>query len=450
MNIIISADGELGFYLTKLLSEEHHDITFIHKDRNILNDINSRFDVLTVEGDSTVKQTLEMAKVDKADLVVAVEHEEQPNILTCIMAKKMGAKHCIARVTNPESLTNENKEYYNTLGINNIVSPELIASKEIINLLKNPTAEEVFHFSEGKLSILLLKLDEKAKVLNKSLRQINMENPDLQFRAIAIHRKGRTIIPKGDSKLLLNDLAYIIAKPDGIKQVKELGGKVHVDIKNVMVVGGGRIGKITCQKLEGEMHMKLIERDHERCESLTEYLDKTLIINGDSRDLTLLEEEGIANMDAFISVTNSTETNILTCLLAKSLGVPRTIALVENIDYINIAQNVNIDTIINKKLIAASYIENFTLSSNIISSKCLIGADAEAIELVVEDKSPATKKPIKDLRFPENAIIGGVISGAGATIATGDTQIMAGDKVVIFSLPEDLSDAMKVFTKRFI
>ncbi len=450
MRIIVSADGELGFYLTKLLSEEKHEIIFINKSKSVLNDINSRFDVLTIEGDSTSKSILEAANVDKADLVVALEHEEQPNILTCIMAKKMGAKHCIARVTNPESLSTENKEYYNSLGINNIVSPELIASKEIINLIKNPTAEEVFHFSDNKLSILLLKLDANALVINKSLRQINDENPGLQFRAIAIHRKGKTIIPKGDSKLLINDLAYIIAKPEGIRQVRELGGKEMIDIKNIMIVGGGRIGKLTCQKLEGEMHIKLIEKDIDRCESLTEQLDSTLIINGDSRDLALLEEEGIANMDAFISVTNSTETNILTCLLAKSLGVPRTIALVENIDYINIAQNVNIDTIINKKLIAASYIENFTLSSNIVSSKCLIGVEAEAVELNVEEKSTVTRKLVKDLRFPENAIIGGVIRGDEAFIATGDTHIQVGDKVVVFSLPEDLSDVMKMFTKRFL
>ena len=445
MRIVVSADGELGHYLVKMLLSENHDITLVNDDENFLSEINEHFDVLTILGDPTLISTLTTAHVDKADLFIGVLHQETPNLLTAALAKKMGAKRCIARVNNPENLSRENRQFYNELGINSFVSPENIASKEIVRLLKNSSAEEIFEFSKGKLSLILIRLDERAQVINKSLHEIAGENSELNFRAVAIHRHGKTVIPHGETRFLTGDLAYIITKPEGMAKVVEMGGKGNVVMRNIMIVGGGRIGKLTAKRLEDTMNIKLIEMDIKRCESLSEKLNKTMIIYGDSRDLSLLEDEGISSMDAFISVTNNTETNILTCLLAKKMGVPKTIALVENIDYINIAQNVNIDTIINKKLIAASYIENFTLSSNVSSTKMLNAVDAEAIEFVVEEKAPVTKRKIMQLRFPDGAIIGGVIRNGVGHIAVGDFQIEAHDRVVVFSIPEVKSKVNKLF-----
>jgi len=428
-----------------MLLSENHDITVVNDDESFLSEINEHFDVLTILGDPSLISTLNSAHVDKADLFISVLHQETPNLLTATMAKKMGARRCIARVDNPENLSKENRLFFNELGINSFVSPENIASKEIVRLLKNSAAEEIFDFSKGKLSLILIRLDERAQVINKSLHEIANENHNLNFRAVAIHRRGKTIIPHGESRFLTGDLAYIITKPEGMSQVVDMGGKGNVNIRNIMIVGGGRIGKLTARRLEDSMNIKLIEMDIKRCESLSEKLNKTMIIHGDSRDLSLLEDEGISSMDAFISVTNNTETNILTCLLAKKMGVLKTIALVENIDYINIAQNVNIDTIINKKLIAASYIENFTLSSNVSSSKMLNAVDAEAIEFIVEEKAPVTKRTIMHLKFPEGAIIGGVIRNGVGHIAVGDFQIQAHDRVVVFSIPEAKRKVNKFF-----
>jgi len=447
MRIVISADGELGHYLTKLLSGENHDITIINDNEEFLNEIDEHNDVLTILGEPSLVSTLHHATIDRADLFISVLHQETPNLVSAIMAKKMGAKRCIARVSNPENLSKDNRQFFNELGINNLVSPENIASKEIVRLLKNSAAEEIFDFSKGHLSLILIKLDERAQVINKSLHEIAKENHKLDFRAVAIHRNGKTIIPKGENRFLTGDLAYIITKPEGMQQVLHMGGKGNVQMKNIMIVGGGRIGKLTARRLEDSMNIKLIEMDYKRCESLSDELNSTMIIHGDSRDLNMLEEEGIASMDAFISVTNDTETNILTCLLAKKLGVSKTIALVENIDYINIAQNINIDTIINKKLIAASYIENFTLSSNISSSKVFNGVDAEVIEFIVEEKSPVTKRRIMDLKFPEGAIIGGVIRNGQGYIAVGDFQIEPHDRVVVFSIPEVKKKVKKFFMR---
>jgi trk system potassium uptake protein TrkA len=447
MKIVISADGELGYYLTKLLSAENHDITVIHDDKQFLDDINSHYDVLTLNGNPTLLSTLENAKVDKADLFISVLHQETPNLYTAMLAKKMGAKRTIARVTNTENLKKERRAFFNEMGITNLVSPENIASKEIVRLLRNSAAEEIFDFSEGKLSIMLIRLDERAQVINKSLHEIARDNPNLYFRAVAIHRNGKTIIPNGDNRFLNGDLAYIITKPEGMEQVLYMGGKGKKEMKNVMIVGGGRIGRLTARRLQETMNIKLLEMNMERCDNLCDELHNTMIINGDSRDMSILEEEGIASMDAFISVTNDTETNILTCLLAKKMGVSKTIALVENIDYINIAQHVNIDTIINKKLIAASYLDNFTLSSNISSSKVLNGVEAEALEFIVEEGAAVTKKPIKNLRFPSGAIIGGIVRNGEGHIALGDFQIQAHDRVVVFTLPDVIRKVKKFFTR---
>lgn len=447
MKIVVSADGELGHYLTKLLTAENHDITIINDDKQFLDEINNHYDVMTITGNPALISTLQQAKVEKADLFISVLHQETPNLLTAILAKKMGAKRTIARVSDTENLRKEKRQFYNELGINNLVSPESIASKEIVRLLKNSAAEEIFDFSEGKLSIILIRLDERAQVINKSLYEIARENPNLLFRAVAIHRKGKTIIPNGDNRFLTGDLAYIITKPEGMEHVLTMGGKGKKEMKNIMIVGGGRIGRLTAKRLEDTMNIKLLEIDYNRCDTLSDELRNTMIINGDSRDMSLLEEEGIASMDAFISVTNDTETNILTCLLAKQMGVSKTIALVENIDYINIAQNVNIDTIINKKLIAASYIENYTLSSNISSTKVLNGVEAEAIEFIVEGKSVVTKRKIKDLKFPTGAIIGGIIRNNEGFIAIGDFQIEEHDRVVVFSTPDVIKKVKGFFTR---
>ncbi len=445
MNIIIAGDGELGGYIAKLLTGQNHDITVINPNKDFIEDIDSHLDLMTITGDATQVEILRDAKVGKADLVISVMHEEQPNIVTSLIAKKLGAKRTVARVSNIDNLKPENKRFFRELGIDNLISPENIASEEIIKLLKESAADEIFDFSEGKLSLFSIKLDERAMVINKSLNEIAAEHKNLNFRAVAIHRSGKTIIPRGDFRFQTGDLAYIITKPEGIDQIMKMGGRVKLKINNIMIVGGGRIGRLTAQRLEKDINIKLIEINKNRCYELSEVLDSTLILNGDSRDLELLEEEGISSMDAFISVTRDSETNILTCLLAKRLGVKRTIALIDNIDFIDVAQNIGIDTIINKKLIAASYVENFTLGENISLIKCLSGVEAEVLELIAKKDSYITSKPIKNLKLPPDVIIGGIVRNHKGFIALGDTQIMEGDKVVIFTLPSSVTKISKLF-----
>ncbi|MCK5856159.1 MAG: Trk system potassium transporter TrkA [Bacteroidales bacterium] len=445
MNIIIAGDGELGAYIAKLLAGQNHNITMINPNKEFIEEIDSHLDLLTIVGDATQVEILRDAKASKADLVISVMHDEQPNIVTAVISKKLGAKRTIARVSNIDNLRTENKLFFRELGIDNLISPENIASDEIVKLLKQSAADEIFDFSEGKLSLFSIKLDERAMVINKSLNEIAEEHKDLNFRAVAVHRQGKTIIPRGDFRFHTNDLAYIITKPEGIEQIMKMGGRVRLDINNIMIVGGGRIGRLAAQRLEGEMNIKLIEINKNRCYNLSDTLNNTLILNGDSRDLALLEDEGISSMDAFISVTRDSETNILTCLLAKRLGVKRTIALVDNIDFIDVAQNIGIDTIINKKLIAASYVENFTLGENVSLIKCLSGVEAEVLELIAKKGSYITKKPIHQLRLPSDVIIGGIVRNGQGIIALGETHIQENDKVVIFTMPSGITKISKLF-----
>ena len=445
MNIIIAGDGEVGFHLAKMLSGENHNITVVDPHEELLKMIETHTDLLTITGDSASIEILEQANVRNADLLISVVHDEKINITTCAIGKKLGARRTIARIDNVEYLTNENRELMRTIGIDSMVCPERIASQEIVKLLRQPAATEIFDFTDNRLSLILLRLDEKAQVLNKTLNQIASENPKLDFRAVAIHRNNKTIIPKGDDMFKLNDLTYVITKPQGIDSLMRLGGKEIVDIHNVMIVGGGRIGRKTAQLLEREMNVKLIEINKDRAFNLIDQLEKTLIINADARDIELLEDEGIRNMDAFSAVTNDYATNILTCLLAQRFGVKKVIPLVENIDYISISQSIGIETVINKKLITASYIVGFTMNADVRSTKWLSGVDAEVLEFLVKPGSIATKKQIKYLDCPRGSIIGGIVRGNQSFIAIGDLQIKENDNVVVFALPEAISKVQGLF-----
>lgn len=445
MNIVIAGDGEVGLHLAESLVNSNHNITIVDPHEDLLKMIETHADLMTINGDSTSISVLQKANVKKADLLISVVHDEHINLMSCILAKKLGAKKVIARVNTMENLSLQNRQIYQELGIDALISPEDIAAQEIISLLRQTAATEVFDFSDGKLQLFMIKLETSAPVVNKTLNQIASDYKNLNFRAVAIHRNRTTFIPRGEDVFLENDLAYVITKPEAIEHLLELGGKVEHDIHNVMIIGGGRVGRITAKRLEKDMNIKLLEKDKDRCMVLTDYLEDTLIVNGDARNIQLLEDEDIRSMDAFIAVTNNTETNILTCLHAKMNGVKKTIALVENIDYIDISQNIGIDTIINKKLIAASYMVRYTMGAEVLNLKCLSGIEADAMEMIARPGSAITKKPLSKLNMPEGMIVGGVIREDRAYIATGDFQVQDNDKVVAFVLPYAVHKVEKLF-----
>lgn len=448
MNILIAGDSNIALHLAKLLSGENHDVTLVAPSKSFLKQIESQSDLMTMVGDSTSIQLLKNANARRTDLLISVHFDGRLNILTALLGKRLGAKKCIAKVNEPECLSEEFKRHYHDLGIDYLVSPERIAAKEIVNLLTNTAAAEIFDFTDHKLSLMLVKLEKGAPVNNKSLKEIARDYNQMNFRAVSIHRRAQTIIPRGDDRFQEDDMAYVVTKPSGISHLLKLSGKKHFDINNVMIVGGGDVGTQAASALEKKINIKLFDMGYDRANKLTDMLNSTLVIHGDARDMSFLESESVGSMDAFVAVTDNTETNILTCLLAKRYGVKKTIALVENIDFIEIAQSIGIDTIINKKLATASYILRFTMTADVISTKCLTSVDAEVFEFIAKEDSPIIKKPIKRLNFPKQAIIGGVIRNNEGYIARGDMQVEPGDKVVVFALPEAFDGVDKMFKSK--
>ncbi len=445
MKIIIAGGGEVGFHLAKQLAGDEHDITLIELNNERLEKIQSSVEVYGVNGSSTSVNVLRSARVEEADLVVAVTSLEAVNINTAILAKRLGAKTSIARVEHAEYVAPENLDLFKSMGIDYLIYPEELAALEVVKLIERVAATDVVEFEDGKLTIIGLKLDKNIPIIRKSLKQVAAELQNVPFRIVAIQRGIRTIIPSGDDLFLPNDQVFVITTPEGIEQIIKMAGKDQMKMENIMILGGGKVGRKVAKLLENQLNVKLIDSDKYKAEELSNYLEKTLVIQGDGRDIDLLAQEGIVDMDGFIALTEDNETNIITCLMAKHLGVKKSIALVDNVDYIPLSQTIGLDSLINKKLIAANNLSRFIRKSNVISIVTLQGIDAEVLEYDVLPKSPVTKKPLKDLKFPKNALIGGYVRGEQGFIAIGDTWIEAGDKVVVFALPGTIKEVERFF-----
>ena len=436
MRIIIAGAGDVGFHLAKLLAYESHDIDIIDMDDDRLQYISNHLDVQTVRGNSTSYSILEKAQVSKADLLIAVTESESTNITTCIIGKSLGAKRTISRITNTEFLHRKDILDLKTIGIDEIISPESLAAKEIKRLLKESAVTDLFNFEQGILSLVGITIDENSELLDKSLVETAYLNPDSNFSTVAILRKNETIIPHGENRFRLNDHAYFICQPNGVDRVLDLAGKHSKDIKNIMILGGSKIGIQTARQLSKKYNIKLVEADRDKCFELADTLHDVMIINGDGRDVELLKEEGIDDMDAFIAVTGNSETNMISSLVAKNHGVAKTISLVENMDYIHLSQNIGVDTMINKKLIAASFIFRYIRKGQVVNHTSIHGVDAEIVEFEIKEESKILGKELRDLGFPKGAIVGGVIRKGRGETARGNFIFEPKDRVVILSKPE--------------
>lgn len=445
MKILISGAGEVGNHLAKLFCNEDHDVILMDEDESRLRKAEAHFDLMTVVGSGTSIEDLKDAQVKTCDLFIAVPPYEEVSILSAILAKKLGAKKTIARINNFEYLQPENKEYFRQLGVDEIIFPEHLGVKEIIASLKQVGTRQMFEFSNGKLLLFALKIRDNAPIVNLTLSDAAKLHQKNEYFTVAINRDGRTIIPRGDETYQHNDLAYVITTRSGVPQLLQDAGKTQYEVKNVMILGGSRIGKKVAKELEYQYNIKLIEINREKSSRLANYLENTLVINGDGRNLDLLKDEGISKTDAFIAVTGNAEVNILACQLAKKMGVKKTVAEVENMDYIDLAENIGIGTLINKKLIAASYIYRHTLKANVSHVKCLTATDADVLELVAQRNSKITKGNLRELDLPKDMNIGGIIRGDEVFIANGDTHIQPDDHVVVFTLPSGIKKVEKMF-----
>lgn len=450
MNIVIAGAGAVGTHLAYLLSRESHNIILVDQDADRLEEPSSRFDIMTINVSATSIVGLKAAQAGSADLVIAVTSDESRNLAICMLAHNMGAKKTVARVDNAEYLESKYKRFFVEMGIDSLIYPEHLAAQEIANSLNMSWVRQSWEFHGGALELIGVKVRSDAQILDQKLKDMGAES--LPFHVVGIKRKDEMLIPRGEDMLRAGDIVYFMTDKKSLPRIRTLCGKDNYsDVKNVIIIGGGKIAVQSARLIPPEMKVKIVEIDEERCKKLSAEVDpRIMTINGDGRDMNLLVDEDIKSTQAFIALTGNTETNILACLAAKRMGVRKTVALIENLDYASMAESLDIGTIVNKKAIAAGHIYQMMLDADVSNLKCLTVSTADVVEFVAKEGSLATKMTIRELSLPKGATIGGLVrvtpSGTHEGIlVSGSTRIQEGDSVVVFCVDMDVKNLEKYF-----
>ncbi len=446
MKIIIAGAYAIGTHLAKLLSRNDQDTVLIDEDEERLASISSDYDLMTFHASPTSIDALKDAGIADADLFIAVTLDESTNLISCVMAKQLGAKSTVAKVDKYEYLDDKKLSFFEKMGITAIINPEDLSAHEIANGLRMSWVRQRWDVLDGTLVMLGIKMRQTSEILGQPLKDLC--KPETPYHVVAIKRGDETIIPRGDDTLQLYDLVYFITTRTYIPYIRKIVGKEHyADVKNVMVMGGGATAVRTTELIPEYMNCKIIEKSEERCVELNDLVDtgRVMVINGDGRDVQLLMEEGIKSTQAFVAITPNTETNILACLTAKRLGVRKTVAMVENLDYVNMAESLDIGTIVNKKALAASNIYQMTLDADVTNIRFLMSANADVAEFTAQQGSLVTKKKVYELKLPQGATIGGLVRNGDGQLVNGNTQIEPGDIVAVFSHGISMSKIEKFF-----
>lgn len=443
MKIIIAGAGEVGSHLAKMLSKENQDITLIDSDQAKLDVIDSNYNLMTWNGSTSSFEDLREIGIKDADLYVAVTPFETRNLSTCAMAKKMGARKTVARIDNSEFLIPENRQIIREMGIDFVIYPEQLAAIDIANSLSHNWSRYWGELHNGDLLLIGVKIHDNSVLLNVKLKDLPVTTHD--FHIAAIKRKNETIIPHGNDEILPDDVVYFITTPPYVDQVRELCGKKKRTIKKALIMGGGRIARRFAELFHDKFHIKILDTNMAVCEQLATELPDCEIVYGDGRDIEVLRENNIYQYDAFLALTDSSETNILTCLTAKEFGVPKTIAEVENLQFLGLAENLNIGNTVNKKLLASSRIYKILLDADESDSRFFVLVDAEVAEIFVKPGAKITRGPVKDLRLPFGMTLAALVRGSEVMLVNGNTQIQEGDYVVVFSLVGTLQKIEKWF-----
>ena len=451
MRIVIEGAGQVGSHLAKMLSREANEITVIDSDAKRLSQLTAIADVVAVQGTPSSIKVMRDAGVPGCDLFIAVNPfvPQDVNVVSALLAKKIGAKKVTARLEDEEFLSPENKLLFKEMGLDLMFFPEKIAAEEIADQLKHSASTDSMDFAHGKLQMAVFKIEETSPMIDMKLGEFVAQTSadGLQFRIIAISRGDETLIPKVDTHFRYHDLVFTIAKREGMPLLMKYFGKSNIEVDRIMVLGGSEVAEQLAKNIARQVsEIKIIERDKDRCLELIEMLPSNVsIVHGDGRNSDLLAEESISSYDAFVAVCGSDETNVLACVAAKKFGVGRVIAQVENVEYLHLAEELGVDTVINKKLLTAARMLKFTLSGKARTIKYMSGTKAEVLEYTVAPNSAITKCALKDMGFPRNAIVGGIIRGSESFIAVGDTTIEPYDRVAVFALPEAVKEVDRFF-----
>ncbi len=445
MKIVIAGAGSIGYHLAQLLSKENQDITLIDNEEELLESISGKLDVMTISGDAASINTLKDANVGKADLFIAVTTSQETNLLTAILAKQKGAKRTIARVDNIEYLSKEQKEYFSKIGIDKIICPHNFAANEIKRLINRASLTDIFEFENGKISIVGFTIDNNSRLIGTKVSDIFKNQRDITFRGVALLRDHVTIIPKGRTELRKGDHLYMSLTTKSIDKITPFLGKQSKEIKNIMIIGDTPLAMRTAKVLQDKYNVTVIMKNKKHGNKFVKELNHVLVTIADPNNKESLQEEGIANMDAFIALTPDSEVNILSSLVAEEYGVYKTIALVDNELYTHISQNIGIDTIINKKLITANNIFRYVRKGKVEAIATLHGVEAEIIEFEISKSNRVTTHRINELKLPEACIVAGVIRNESSIIPTGEFKLQLKDKVIVFALPQAIKTVENIF-----
>lgn len=443
MKIIIAGAGEVGTHLAKMLSNEDQDIILLDNDQARLDIIDSNYNLMTWNGSTSSFESLRDVGIEDADLYIAVTPYETRNITSCAIAKRLGAKKTVARIDNSEFLTPANGEILKQLGADFLIYPENLAAEEIDVALRHNWSRYWGELHDGDLILAGAKLRTDCPLIDRRLRDLPVKEHD--FHIVAIKRNSETIIPTGNDVILRDDIVYFITKPGFVEEVREICGKRKKSIHKVLVFGGSRIGIRFAKLYHDRYHIKIIDTDRDNCERIATMLPDCEVVLGDGRDIEVLRENNIHQNDAFLALTDSSETNILACLTAKEFGVPKTIADVENLQFLSQAENLNIGMTINKKLLASSHIFKILLDADQSSAKFLTLADAEVAEMMAREGSRITRGLVRDLKLPEGMTLAALSRGTDCELINGNTQILPGDYVVVFCMAGMLNKIEKLF-----
>ena len=432
MKIIIGGAGEVGTHLSKMLAKEKQDIILIDQSEERLNFLRN-VEVMTVVGNPTSIHDLQMAGVGSADIFIGVTPEESTNMTACMLATNLGAVKTIARVSNDEYFLPKNLEFFEKLGVDSLICPETLAAQEIIGALNKPWTRQWWELCGGALILIGVKVRDNAPIVDKFLYDLSKE--EKIYHIVAIKRDNQTIIPGGKDQVKSGDILFFTTTREHINDVKHLSGKDDINVNKVTIMGGSQIALKVAEQLPGNIRIKILEKNKGKSFKLAEKVgNNVMIIHGDGRDTDLLTQENIKSCDAFLALTENSEANVLACVAAKTFGVQKTVAKIENIDYIQMAEKLDIGTVINKKLIAASHIYRFLLDADVSNVKCLAFANADVAELIAHSNSKITRKQVKNLKLPKDMTLGGLIRDGVPQIIEGDTLIQDGDHVVVFCL----------------
>ena len=452
MRVVIDGAGEVGSHIARMLADAGAEVSVIDNDSRRLDALASSSDVRAVPGEITSVKAMKQAGVEYADLFISVGPSmvQEVNIVAAILAKHLGAKKVIARVQDVEMMSSDAKVILKSAGIDLTFCPSKVAADEIVDQLKHANTTETLDFAGGKLTISAFRLSEFSPLLDKRLidfvQTLSKEESE-EFRIIAVSRSGSTIIPKFDTKFRFGDVIYTITTAEGVQKLEQRIGAADIDVDSVMIFGGGRTGeKLADQLADKVSHVKVIEVARERSVELSEALpSRVMVVNGDGRNSDFLLEESVGSYDAFVAVSGRDEANVLACVAAKRFGVKRTVAEVENIEYMRLAEEMGVDTVINKKLLTAGRVFKFTLGEKARFVRYMSGTDAEVLEYNVHAGASIAKAPLKELNFPKDAVVGGLIRKDDAVIAVGDTKIEEGDRVCVFARPSAVKAVDKMF-----